>query len=187
MNFYIEGIEPGDFFNSLTREIYGPEAYFLPVHFQKLWAVWVERDSGGGFRGFHESPAAAKERAAEEDKPCEILDTHLQYGLVIHGDTAEQVTIPMSRSKMKASRQLNSLCRTAGGPRFSRIYKLSSFENEGPKGDYIDLTVELVRPLNEGDRELFEEAQKLYDIVKSGIATMHSADIEGVEEDDTEY
>lgn len=174
---YIEGIEVGDFYNSLTREIYGDEAFFIPVYFEKVYALWIARDSGGGFRGVFPTEAAALEAGKLEEKPTEVIDTGMHYGLVVNGDSIEQVTIPMARSKMKVSRNLNSLCKMTPGPRFAQIYRFSSFETEGPKGDYVDMNVEMVRTMTEEDRELYEQAEELYEIVSKGQARMHSEDI----------
>jgi hypothetical protein len=178
---YIEGIEVGDFYNSLTREIYGEEAFFVPVLFEKLYAVWIDRDSGGGFRGMYATTEEAQVVSDEEEKLSEVVDTGMHYGLVVNGDNVEQVTIPMSRSKMKPSRNLNSLCRMTPGPRFAQIYRFGSYENDGAKGAYMDFTVEMVRTMAEEDRELYESAEALYEVVNAGRAKMHDDDIKGAD------
>lgn len=180
---YIEGVEVGDFYNSLTRQVYGEEAFFVPVLFEKVYAVWIDRESGGGFRGQYPTPEEAQAVADAEEKAAEVVDTGMHYGLVVNGDSVEQVTIPMSRSKMKASRNLNSLCRMTPGPRFAQVYRFQSFENDGPKGDFIDMNVEMVRTMNEDDRDLYEAAEALYEVVKSGLAKMHDADLTEKEEE----
>jgi len=47
---HIEGLEEGDFFNSLTGEKYGKEIRIIPVHFVRSRILFNERGTGGGFR-----------------------------------------------------------------------------------------------------------------------------------------
>src|SRR5574337_276266 len=41
----------GQLYNSVTEELYGQRALFVPVMFIKQYLVWKERKAGGGFRG----------------------------------------------------------------------------------------------------------------------------------------
>lgn len=47
---YIAGLKPGMFFNSLTKEIYGAEVFFIPVHLYKTRVMYNSKVMGSGVR-----------------------------------------------------------------------------------------------------------------------------------------
>jgi hypothetical protein len=61
---YIEGIEAGDLYNSVTRAIYGRDVIVIPVGYVKEHLLWKDRDKGGGFGGAY--PTETDEEAAKE-------------------------------------------------------------------------------------------------------------------------
>jgi hypothetical protein len=183
---YIEGAEPGMLFNTVTKELYGEGGLiFIPVYFNKVWIIWKDRDSGGGLRGIFDTEAEAKQALAalEDGNLCEINDTAQHYGLVRrdNGDLQE-VVISMSKSKLKASRQLNTLVRVAGGDRFSRAYRVESAEDSGSKGDYWNLKI---TQLGFVDEHTYASAESMYESVKAGQRGVNYN--EDPDSDDTEY
>jgi len=54
---------------------------------------------------------------------------------------------------------------------------MKSYEVDGPKGSYYAIDVQLARPLGEEDRGTYEKAEAMYEVVSTGAAQMHSADI----------
>ena len=166
---YIANAEPGLLFNTVTKILYGGAVMFIPVYFRKEWVIWKDIKAGGGFRGSHETQALAVEALGEiEDaEQCEIVDTGQHFGLIVHKDGAvEEAVISMSKSKMKVSRQLNSMAKIRGGDRFSTAYEIKAVEDQNAAGqDYWNLSV---KPLGYVSEELFEKALKLYEAVKLG-------------------
>ena len=167
---YIDGAEEGLLFNTVTGVLYGSEVIFVPVVFRKEWVIWKNRDEGGGFKGaFHDREESEN---ALENMPdalsCEIMDTHQQFGLILWNDGSdiiEEVVISCSRSKMKPSRQLNSMVRMTGGDRWSRAYRVASVAVDGPKGDYYSFRFAQLGFVSE---HVFEVAESLYTSVMSG-------------------
>lgn len=164
---YIEGAEEGQLFNSVTQELYGTEVRFVPVYFRKEWLVWKDRDAGGGFCGAYPTPAEANATRNELGTDThEVMDTGQHFGIIVSDDGMEEVVISMSRSKMKASRQLNTLCKMAGGDRFGSMYEVSAIEVSGDKGDYWNLGIKRLGYVSE---EVYHAGEKLYDAVCTGI------------------
>ena len=59
----VPGAEAGMIMNSVTQELYGREAFFVPVAFQRRFVRWQSRKKGGGFKGEMSAAEAAKTRA----------------------------------------------------------------------------------------------------------------------------
>lgn len=188
---YIEGIEQGQLFNTVTREIYGSEVLIVPVYFDKPYLLWRDRDSGGGFGGQYLTMEEAEEAIAGQDDPdkWEATDTPTHICLVISGDKVNEIAIPMPRSKAKISRQLNSIIRMVGGPRFSRVYKVSGVEEKNSKNqDFWNFKIEMVGYPSE---QVLAKAEKLYEDIASGsisykMDTDDIRDTEGADSDSGE-
>lgn len=173
---YIEGAEQGMIFNTVTEKLYGNEVTFVPVYFRKEYLVWKKRTEGGGFRGSYLTEREAQEAVMSQDdaSSLEIVDTAQHFVLIVDGDTTEQAVISMARSKMKVSRQLNSMARMAGGDRFSRAYKLKAVEDSSDKGDYWNFKVVQLGYVPE---QLYREAEAMYEAVTSGQRSVDYSDV----------
>lgn len=166
---YIEGAEEGLLFNSVTNELYGDHINFIPVYFKKEHVIWRDRDSGGGFRGAYDTldQAQAAYKDLEDKDVCEIIETDQHFVLIDREDgELEEAIISMSVSKMTASRKLNSLCRIAGGDRFSRRYRLDAVVAEGKKGEYQNYSVKMLDGFVTKDQ--YEAGEKMYDNITAG-------------------
>ena len=175
---YIEDAEVGMLFNSVTKQLYGDTVYFVPVFFRKEFVIWKSRNAGGGFMGAYPSEAAAKHELESQsldlseldtkgDPMYQITDTAQQFGMIIHEDgTTEDIVMSMSKSKMKTSRQLNTISKIAGGDRFSRVYKISAVEEQNKQNqDYWNLTVS---QLGYTPEDVYRKAEAMYDSISSG-------------------
>lgn len=170
---YIEGSEQGMIYNSVTRELYGHKVDVIPVFFKKQWLVWRDRKSpaGGGFGGAYDTVQEANERIKQEDPKQQEFwapqDTAQQLVLVVKADgTTEEAIVSMSRTKLKVSKNWNSLIRLNGNDRFSRQYVLFTVDEQNSKGDdYKNFAV-----ANGGwPAELhYKKAEALYLAVASG-------------------
>lgn len=166
---YIEGATQGDFYNSLTNELYGPEVEVVPVYFRKEYLVWKSRDEGGGFRGAYPTLAEANARiAGEEDaEDLEPIETAQQIVLILKEDgSTEEAVVSMSRTKIKVSRQWNSLIRLNGNDRFSRVYRLTGIDETNSKNqDFKNIMVSNVGFV---DADVYKKAEALYNSISSG-------------------
>lgn len=175
-----ESIRDGHLFNSVTQEVYGDLSYFVPVYFRLEYLLWKDQDLGGGFFGSYPSEADAKARLKEvidedptlagqtsDGKPIvEIVDTPVQYGLRITPEgVCEQIVISMAKSKSKVSRKWNAMIQIAGGDRFSRVYKLTTFTDENKQGKKFKNFV--VQPAGFTPEKVYREAERLYEVLKT--------------------
>jgi len=164
----------GMLFNSVTQEIFGDIVYFIPVYFQVEYLVWKDNDQGGGFFGSFPTLEQAQERKnaavhdGENPEFVEIVDTPVHYGLLLReGGSPEQIVISMAKTKSKVSRKWNAMIQIAGGDRFSRVYKISSFTDENKKGQKFKNFV--VQPAGFAPEPAYREAEKVYTGLRSGL------------------
>lgn len=171
---YIEGAQPGMFFNSVTRELFGNSVIVCPVYFRKQWLAWRDRKAGGGFGGAFDSVQEAQERInteADADQ-WEATETAQQIVLVYNQETGEttEAVVSMSRTKLKVSRQWNSLIRINGFDRFSRIYELFGVdESNAQNQSYKNLGV---RYIEFAPKDVYEKAEALYNSIAGGTRTV---------------
>jgi hypothetical protein len=168
---YIEGCKEGDLYNSVTREVYGPKVPVIPVFFKKQYLCWKDRKKGGGFGGAYDTAedarARIKEEAVEDQKLWEATETAQQLVLVVKADgDTEEAIVSMARTKMKVSKNWNSLIRLNKFDRFSRVYILFTVDEQNANGDdYKNYGV-----MNGGfPAEIhYKKAESLYEAVASG-------------------
>jgi len=186
---YIEGAEPGMLFNNLTRQLYGDSVDIIPVFFRKEYLLWKNRKAGGGLNGVFNTELEAERAHSEIDNPSdyEVVDTANMFCLVVGGDgSVAEAVLSMSKSKMKTSRQLNSLIRLNGGDSFSRVYRVSSIDDSSDSGDFYNLAVATVGFPTEAQ---YKAAEKTYESITKG-AVKYNADYsesDTTEEEGTEY
>lgn len=167
-----EDAKEGYLFNSVTQEVIGDVAYFVPVYFRMEYLVWKDNDQGGGFFGSFNTAAEAEARKAEAvsggENPeyLEIVDTPVQYGLrVTPSGEIEQIVISMAKTKAKVSRKWNAMIQITGGDRFSRVYKITTFRDENKKGQKFFNYV--VQPAGFTPKAAYEQAEQLYTVLKT--------------------
>lgn len=168
---YIEKAQQGDLYNSVTRELYGAKVPVIPIFFKKQYLVWKDRKSGGGFGGGYDTPVEARNRVLEEPDNeqglWQIQDTAQQLVMVVKADgTTEEAIVSMARTKLKVSKNWNSLIRLNGNDRFSRLYFLFTVDEMNNNGDeYKNFAV-----ANAGfpDELHYKKAEALYTAVASG-------------------
>ena len=181
---FIDGAQEGMLYNNVTRELYGDSINVVPVYYRKEYLLWRDTKLGGGFGGAFPDTNSAEIAKGAQENPAEweIVDTNQHFVLLVRDDGShEEAVISMAKTKSKASRNWNSLIRINGGPRFSRIYKISGVSDQNKSGqDFFNLSVSNVGFVTEG---LFKAAEHIYDVVKSGTAAVdRSTDAPTVEE-----
>lgn len=177
---YIEGAEVGDFFNTVSNEVYKDRALIVPVYFKVEYVIWKDQAAGGGFFGSFDNELEAKrelpnaiEQGGGKEEEYEVVETNVHFVLLIDEEAStpenpvvEQAVISMSKSQNKVSRNLNSMVRMAGGDRFSRIYALSSVDDKNKAGqEYKNWRV---KPMGWVSEALYKIGESTYDAIKSG-------------------
>jgi hypothetical protein len=147
---FIEGAKVGQLINSVTNELIGDEAYFVPCCKDSVYVEWIPRDAGGGLVAIHElnselvracKAAAEDQFKLKTDEGHDLVETHYVYGLLIDGPEGNTMLTPMvvgfSSTKIKIYRsQLMTRIRTMKGdpPMFAFRFKITSVPDKNKQG-----------------------------------------------------
>lgn len=177
---YIEGAEPGDFYNTVTGEIVSGEVGMrvIPVSFRKVFNEWVPRKEGGGFVMSHPTEMAAVENA---DEANEVIETAMIFALVEDSNgNWNQAVFSLTSTKLSVARKWNSLARMRkiddgeGGtftpPYFGVVYRMRSIPVSNEKGEFFNLRVEDTGDLTlelDGGMDLYRNARDFLDLLRA--------------------
>lgn len=188
---YIEGLDPGDFFNTATRDIYGGEAglYLIPVLFQRKYLGWTPRSQGGGFRGEFKEDIMAETHTNEGENGTfledgtEIVPTGTWFCFIVDVETgaASQAVVSLSKTQLKKSRQLMTMLKSTrvpngnGGsfnpPLFFHVLHVTSVPESNDQGNWFgwhfDIADINIFDLPNGP-ELYAEAKTFISNLRSG-------------------
>lgn len=175
-------------FNTVTMQVVGESAYVIPVFYRMEFLIWKDQDSGGGFFGAFNSRSDAEihvqEVVSQGENPdlLEIVDTPVHYCALIHQDmTHEQIVISMPKSKAKVSRKWNATIQIAGGDRFSRVYKITTFKDKNKQNKMFFNYI--VQPAGFPPEPLFHKMEALYGMFKEhGVTANHETATAGGEQ-----
>lgn len=175
---YIEGAEEGMIFNTVTNQLFGNSILMVPCFFRKEYVVWKERKSGGGFFGSFKTELEGRQAISEMEVPSQYdcFETHQHFILVVHEGEIQEAVLSLSRTKLKASRSINTMVQMAGVARFGKAYRLTAIDTSNAKGEFWTFRVDQAGWCT---KELYERGEKLYQAVKSG-----EADVSRVYDDD---
>lgn len=171
---YIEGIEEGQIFNSLTREVYGESTIVVPVMYRREYQVWNKKrtQGGSGFHGSYSTDAEAKAvlRTREAEKPdlagkLEVVEVPVMFVMVINSNSHEQAVISFPRTKAKVARKWNSLIRLGGMAAYAKQYNLHSVEEKNDNGKFYNFGVSAAGFVS---REVYQAAAEMYESVVAG-------------------
>lgn len=165
---YIPGCEEGQFFNTVTREILPDSFRFIDIFYSKTFGVFTRREFGGGFRGQFPSAVDAQSFINTQDNPAqlEVIDTgiHVIVRLDDAGAPLETAIVMFNKSKLKVSRQINTILKGKGSARFATIWEMSAVPEKSAKGPYYNFKV-----ADKGwvtNKDLFDYCLKAYTEIK---------------------
>ena len=168
---YIPGAKVGQLFNSLTKELYD-SVLLCNLFFRKESTVFVKRHAGGGFRGAYQTEAEAVAAVEISDKPqdMEIVETGQHFCLMLSGPVEQkvigEVVVSCTITKLKVSRNWNSLIRLRGGDRYAGTWNLAVIKEKNKAGQpYRNFAV---APGPWVKEEVFKLAEFTYSEILSG-------------------
>lgn len=140
-------VKHGDFYNSVTKESYGPSVEVAVVYFESVWQIW--KPDMGGFVG-RVRPGSipvtgdvykGMKTKAEDGGPDNDVDDTWMYFVLIKGREDEGLLMmPVTSAGIKHAKNWNSFMHntvTASGkraPMFYKYWKLTTHKNDFPKG-----------------------------------------------------
>lgn len=187
---YIEGARAGMLLNTLTNDLCKTQKV-VNCYFVKEFAVFRKRSEGGGFKGTFSTldEAASCVNSQDECDKYEVIEQGVHYCLLLGDDKDYQgeAAVVMTSSKLKVSRQWNSLIAftVKGGARFSGVWNLTTASEKNAKGSFFNFKVS---PGGFCPEELMPVAEGLYLAVRGGAKKVsQDVDHEGVVSDEPNY
>lgn len=187
---FIEGLQEGQFFNTLTGQIYGETVNFVPLFFYKSRIMFKDLDDGGGILcmshdGVHcplnNGGACLHQDWGADGKQPDC--TELYNFAVVLPATNEMVVLSLKSTGIKVAKDLNSMIRMRRRDAFTGVYTLGSAAAKSGENDYFAHTLK-----NAGwiPPEMFPIYEALYNDVapkvKSGEMTMDTSGMTPSEE-----
>jgi hypothetical protein len=150
---YIEGLEVGMLYNTVTRRIYGPNVRVVPILFSKMRIKFKPISEGGGIvcqslNGIdggilHPSDCATCEHSqfkADGTKPT--CYKFMNYASILPDEDKDLLAVSMKSTAVAIAKQWNSLMRMTGKPAFAKSYVISTVMETRNGNDFYNYKVE---------------------------------------------
>ena len=168
---YVEGVKPGHFLNSLTKEFFS-EVYCINMKFEECFVVWAGGGKLGEFKSMAEAQQAIDEAtflSPDEKKEARPTQTHRHLIWVIDPETNTLESMPyildFASSKMRVSKSWNSNIAVKGYDRFSHIWRLSTVSETKGNNSWLNLVVE---PIGYVQEQTYIQAKEYYERYLAG-------------------
>lgn len=197
---YIDGIKAGNFFNSVSREIY-TEFDVIPCHSRTSYTEWVPRDQGGGLVAEHEADSrdvkGAETHVSDDGKRRDLMQSGNElviadefYAFIVKEDgDYEPVLISMKSSQRKVAKRWRTLIsmNKARNPKtnqlqsvaiYSTLWKLTSVTEANKNNDkYSNFAVQKIGPITADKQDLYHAAKQFRESIIAG-------EVKAVQEED---
>lgn len=183
---YIDGLETGDAYNTLTSERWAGETglVVVPCYQTTKYLEFVPRTMGGGFRGEIGPNDPILQRTSRDGSKeilpngNELVKSDQHFCLIVGEDGMTQpVVIDMKSTQLKVSRRwktqiaMQKIKHPGTGaiitpPVFATLWRLNTVEETNDKGDFYNWAVEKVGTVE--SRDLLQEAKAFRDSIMRG-------------------
>tara|TARA_S200002703_G_scaffold160031_1_gene176214 strand:+ start:3520 stop:4242 length:723 start_codon:yes stop_codon:yes gene_type:complete len=179
----IPGAEIGMFVNTLTGEMF-ESATIVPVYFVKKWMTWPDRDKRPTeqLRGVFDDEVEATRAKLYDDDLVQYTPTHIVL-IVSEAGGIEEASIPCPSTKIKVSKQLNSLIRMGKVDSFAQSFTMTSVNETNAKGDFANFRF---TPAGFVSEEVYRYGESLYEALHSGSVNISDDSLVDTGDDDGE-
>lgn len=179
---YNPDLEEGQFFNSVTGEIYGEEVNVIPLHFFKQYIQFGEDRKIVKIFENGETPTAQELAFIDGQKPV-VTEFKNRMSLLLKADGSVQpVVVSFKSSGLKVAKKWNYLIAEKNLPGYAYTYNLQSVAVPGDKGEYFSVRV------TRGDftpAALYENAKQYFAALQEAGVRIDTTGVEPEEEDTT--
>lgn len=187
---YIQGLEEGQMFNTLTNEVYGSEIRAILLKMMKQRIKFHLLESGGGIHcqspnsinGGHLSKYCSEcphsmfqqgEDGSSNPPECFLIYSYPTL-LIKDGVVREDMAaLSFKSASTKVARQLNTLVRVKNAPIFAGVYKISAVVDTGAGQKFWNFKVE---PDGWLPKETYDLAFGYYESLKTANVRVHEED-----------
>lgn len=207
---YIDGLRPGNFFNTITKENYGKKVQLVPLLFYKTRILFGPIDDGGGLRcqspdnliGIGEPGGTCIKCAFSQfgsarngEGKGTACNQFFNYAALIvnDGEVSPEglLVFSLKSSALKVAKDWNALIRIRNLDIFAGVYELTSVERKNDVGRWYE---PVINPAGNVSKETYMAAREAYaavsDLQKQGRLRSDVADLNpeaGAENDDPPF
>lgn len=144
---YIEGLKAGDFFNSVTGQVYGQRVKVVPITFSKSAIEFKPQSEGGGVRKIYNSDKDVPKEDLQftdgvDDKgnkvqiapKATIFKNRMCVIFPEDGGVPELIAVQMKKANLGEAKKWNSLIALAKLPAFAKFYFIDAIKKPSPDG-----------------------------------------------------
>jgi hypothetical protein len=188
---YVEGVEPGMIFNTVTKQAYDGEKgiNIIPCYYKREYVEWSDRGQGTSAPvAIHAASSGiikeAKRDASYKDRldNGNYLENTASYFVLT--EDMQTALISMKSTQLKVSRNWNSMMNSIKlkgknglftPAAYSHVYNLKTVEQSNDKGTWFGWTIEKVGPVQ--DKSMYESAKAFAESVSTGdVKAKHGND-----------
>lgn len=142
---FIPELRPGNFFNSVTGEIYGERVVVVPLFFFHQFIEFIPKEQGGGIAAQYTNRAEVRPGDLEfkdGNKPI-VTEFKNEMSLLINQETGAYTPLVISfkSTGMRVAKKWNSLMRSTQLPAYARSYVLEITTEKNTKGTWYGANV----------------------------------------------
>jgi hypothetical protein len=141
---YIEGAEPGMFYNTLTNKVYDKALKVIPIYFDKVWLEW--KPNRGGFVGRHMPNSFVPDKSNFSEWKNEvnnIITEHFNFYCILADYPEEGILVlSLAGSSITHAKNWNSQISYVRLPSgntaayYSSVWELKTAFNKNDKGSW---------------------------------------------------
>lgn len=179
---YIQGLEDGQLFNSVTKEIYGDKVEVVPLFFFRHFIHFKPLDEGGGIVAQYNKAEDVPRQDLEwhgTDKPVVTEFKNRMCAVRAKDGSWMPIVVSFKSTGLKFARQWNSLINLNKKASYSMSYTMVSVHQTKGSQDWYGIA-----PQGGGkwvSKDVYENAKVLYDNLQAGG---YQVDTEGIERED---
>lgn len=181
--FYIPGLEAGQFFNSVTGEIYGESVNVVPLFFFKNFIEFVPMDQGGGVVKMYEkaSQVPVADLAWVDNNKPKVTEFKNRMTLIIREDCPPTpIVVSFKSSGIKTAKKWNQLIDMTNLPAFAKVYELTVKPRQKGQLSWFGMDV---KPLEFVPQAFFDNAKKYFDSLQAAGVKVDTTGITEAEGD----
>jgi hypothetical protein len=194
---FIEGLEVGDLFNSVTGEIYGRSVLLIPLFFFKSRIYFEDINRGGGIlcqslnakNGGRLHPESCETCIFSSwDDPEGSKDGKPRCGLFFNYaclmEDGSLIALSFKSTGLKQAKQFNSMIRLTNLPMYAKFYQFDSVDMQKNNNTFASLKI---TPRSYTPKEFFDKAEETFKALHEKNINLDTAGMDGDEHGDTGF
>jgi len=138
---FIPELRPGNFFNTVTKEIYGKAIQRVAIlrADPPRYVEFIPRSEGGGVKDPNvpaNDPRTQFRTDPATGKPLPPIATKYYDYVIVNLDTMEPIQMSLKGMALKSAKNLNAMIKLSGKAIYAKVYRVMSIGDKNSKGPF---------------------------------------------------